>query len=105
GERYWMERLGGNFSASPVYANGHILLLDENGHATWIKPARCFFSRLRGREHCTVLRRRTLAEMHVAEQHAAARREPRSPEVAKWLSVDATELPCDWPAIPCEPRP
>ena len=42
GERYWMERLGGNFSASPVYANGHILLLDENGHATWIKPARTF---------------------------------------------------------------
>lgn len=42
GERYWMERLGGNFSASPVYANGHILLLDETGHATWISPARTF---------------------------------------------------------------
>ena len=42
GERYWMERLGGNFSASPVYANGHILLLDETGHATWIRPARTF---------------------------------------------------------------
>lgn len=42
GERYWMERLGGNFSASPVFANGHVLFMDETGHATWIKPTRTF---------------------------------------------------------------
>jgi outer membrane protein assembly factor BamB len=38
GEHHWMERLGGNFSASPIYANGHILVLNEDGLATWIRP-------------------------------------------------------------------
>jgi outer membrane protein assembly factor BamB len=42
GEQYWMERLGGNFSASPVYAKGRILFLDESGHATWIAAGREF---------------------------------------------------------------
>ena len=37
GERHWMERLGGNFSASPVLANGRVLFLNEAGGATWIK--------------------------------------------------------------------
>jgi outer membrane protein assembly factor BamB len=34
GERRWMERLGGNFSASPVLANGRVLFLTETGEAT-----------------------------------------------------------------------
>ncbi len=42
GERYWMERLGGNFSASPIFVNGRILFLDEDGVATWIQPGREF---------------------------------------------------------------
>jgi outer membrane protein assembly factor BamB len=42
GEKHWMERLGGNFSASPVFANGLILFLDETGHATWVKPGTQF---------------------------------------------------------------
>lgn len=42
GERYWMERIGGNFSASPVLANGHILFLNEEGLATWIKPGKTY---------------------------------------------------------------
>ena len=37
GERHWMERLGGNFSASPVLANGQVLFLNEAGVATWVK--------------------------------------------------------------------
>ena len=37
GEPHWMERLGGNFSASPIFANGHILFLNESGQATWVK--------------------------------------------------------------------
>jgi outer membrane protein assembly factor BamB len=37
GERHWMERLGGNFSASPVLANGRVLFLNEAGGATWVK--------------------------------------------------------------------
>ncbi len=42
GERHWMERLGGNYSSSPVYANGHILFMDEDGVATWIKASKTF---------------------------------------------------------------
>lgn len=42
GESHWMERLGGNYSASPVLANGRILLLNEAGLATWIKVGRKF---------------------------------------------------------------
>ena len=51
-----------------------------------------FASRLGGREHYAMLRRRILAESHVAASPAAARLEPRSPEFAEWLSVDAREL-------------
>jgi outer membrane protein assembly factor BamB len=42
GERHWMERLGGNFSASPIFVNGRILFLDEDGVATWVEPGREF---------------------------------------------------------------
>jgi outer membrane protein assembly factor BamB len=42
GKQNWMERLGGNFSASPVFANGLVLFLDEDGHAYWAKPAKTF---------------------------------------------------------------
>jgi len=31
GDVHWQERVGGNFSASPLYAEGRIYLLDENG--------------------------------------------------------------------------
>lgn len=33
GEKHWQQRLGGNFSASPAYADGRIYCLDEDGHA------------------------------------------------------------------------
>ena len=42
GESHWMERLGGNFSASPVYANGRVLFLNENGMATWVAVGKSF---------------------------------------------------------------
>ena len=42
GQTYWTERLGGNFSASPIFANGHVLFLSEEGVATWIRPSREF---------------------------------------------------------------
>jgi outer membrane protein assembly factor BamB len=42
GKQNWMERLGGNFSASPVFANGLILFLDENGRAYYVKPSAIF---------------------------------------------------------------
>lgn len=42
GETIWQERLGGNFSASPMLADGRIYLLDEDGKTTVIKPGKEF---------------------------------------------------------------
>lgn len=42
GKRHWMERLNGNFSASPVHANGRVLFLDESGTATWVQAGKEF---------------------------------------------------------------
>lgn len=44
GEKHWMNRLGGNYSASPIYANGRVLFLSETGVATWVKTGREFES-------------------------------------------------------------
>lgn len=38
GNVHWTERLGGNFSASPLYADGKIYFQDEHGTATVIQP-------------------------------------------------------------------
>lgn len=38
GAERWTERVGGNFSASPLYANDLIYLLDEAGTATVFRP-------------------------------------------------------------------
>ena len=37
-----MERMGGNFSASPVFVNDRILFLNEEGLATWVAPGKEF---------------------------------------------------------------
>lgn len=42
GEQHWQERLNGNFSASPTFADGRIYLLDEEGTTTAIAPGRKF---------------------------------------------------------------
>lgn len=42
GEQVYQQRLGGNFSASPVYANGHIYLSDEDGKTWVVRPGRTF---------------------------------------------------------------
>ena len=42
GEHHWAERLGGNFSASPVLANGRVLFLNETGEATWVQQGKEF---------------------------------------------------------------
>ena len=36
----WQQRLGGNYSASPVFADGRIYFLSEEGVATVIAPGR-----------------------------------------------------------------
>lgn len=38
GEIRWQKRIGGNFSASPLFADGRIHLLDEGGKCTVIRP-------------------------------------------------------------------
>ena len=42
GATHWRERLGGSYSASPVYADGRIYFLSEEGTATVIAPGREF---------------------------------------------------------------
>lgn len=42
GERVWMQRVGGNYSASPVYADGRIYLFGKDGKTTVIAPGREF---------------------------------------------------------------
>lgn len=38
GKQLWQHRIGGNFSASPLFADGRIYLLDENGKTHVIAP-------------------------------------------------------------------
>ena len=61
GTLHWRERLGGNFSASPAYADGKIFLLDEDGKTTVIKPGRSFDKLAENQ-----LEGRTLASMAIA---------------------------------------
>jgi outer membrane protein assembly factor BamB len=42
GATYWQQRLGGNYSASPVYADGRIYFQSEEGVTTVIAPGREF---------------------------------------------------------------
>lgn len=42
GSPYWRQRLSGNFSASPVYADGRIYFLNEEGETTVIAPGTSF---------------------------------------------------------------
>ena len=42
GEVIWQERIGGNFSASPIFANGLIYFCNEEGTTTVVKASREF---------------------------------------------------------------
>ena len=42
GDEHWTERLGGSFSAAPVFAAGRIYLFSENGTTTVIQPGKQF---------------------------------------------------------------
>ena len=42
GELVWQKRIGGEYSASPVYADGRIWFFSEDGMTTVIKPGRTF---------------------------------------------------------------
>jgi outer membrane protein assembly factor BamB len=38
----WQQRLGGNYSASPVFADGRVYVLSEEGVTTVFAPGRTF---------------------------------------------------------------
>ncbi len=40
GRLIWQERLGGSYSASPIYADGRIYFFSHNGTATVVQPGR-----------------------------------------------------------------
>ena len=42
GAQVWQQRIGGEYSASPVYADGKIYLFSEDGTTTVLKPGRTF---------------------------------------------------------------
>ena len=42
GAEVWKERIGGDFSASPLYADGRIYFFNERGKSVVIKPGRTF---------------------------------------------------------------
>lgn len=42
GETHWQARLGGNYSASPIFADGRIYILNEEGMTTVIAPGKEF---------------------------------------------------------------
>lgn len=42
GDIHWSERIKGSYSASPIFANGRLLFLNETGTATWVKPGKQF---------------------------------------------------------------
>jgi outer membrane protein assembly factor BamB len=42
GREQWRERIGGNHSASPLYAGGRLLFHSKEGETTSLKPGRKF---------------------------------------------------------------
>jgi len=42
GQTVWTERIGGKYAASPIYADGRLYFLDQQGATTVIKPGRTF---------------------------------------------------------------
>jgi outer membrane protein assembly factor BamB len=42
GEAHWTERLPGNYSSSPVFADGHIYVCSREGETTILQPGKTF---------------------------------------------------------------
>jgi len=62
GRRHWQQRLDGNFSASPLYADGKIFFQSEEGVGYVVEPSTSF--KLLGKND---LKQRTLASYAVIE--------------------------------------
>lgn len=78
GREYWRVRLGGNYSASPIYADGRIYFLNEEGESQVIAPGQQF-------KHLATnqLDGRTLASMAVAGGSIFIRSETHLYRIAK----------------------
>jgi outer membrane protein assembly factor BamB len=63
GTLHWRQRLGGGFSASPVYADGRIYFLNETGESTVIAPGKRYKELAKNR-----LTGRTLASIAVSDR-------------------------------------
>ena len=42
GKQVWRQRIGGNYSASPIYADGQMFFFNQQGKTSVIKPGRTF---------------------------------------------------------------
>jgi len=42
GEQVWQQRIGGDYSASPLYADGRLWFFSQDGKTTVLKPGRVF---------------------------------------------------------------
>ncbi len=62
GKAHWQERIGGNFSASPVYADGKIYFQSEDGVTTVIQAANRFVNLAQSK-----LDERTFASFAIAD--------------------------------------
>jgi outer membrane protein assembly factor BamB len=78
GREYWRARLGGNFSASPIYADGRIYFLNEEGESQVIAPGQQFKQLATNQ-----LDGRTLASMAVAGGSIFIRSETHLYRIAK----------------------
>lgn len=78
GREFWRARLGGNYSASPIYADGRIYFLNEEGESQVIAPGQQF-------KHLATnqLDGRTLASMAVAGGSIFIRSETHLYRIAK----------------------
>lgn len=70
GELHWQERLGGGFSASPLFADGKIYFQNEQGETTVIKPGKRYLELARNQ-----LGAKTLASFAVADSALLIRTE------------------------------
>ena len=78
GKEYWRARLGGNHSASPIYADGRIYFLSEEGESVVVAPGRQL-------KHLATnqIEGRTLASMAVAGGSIFVRSETHLYRIAK----------------------
>jgi outer membrane protein assembly factor BamB len=72
GKVHWEERIGGNYSASPIYADGRIYIQSEEGEGIVVKPGKTF--QILSRNH---MHERSLASYAIGDGALFIRTEER----------------------------